>query len=264
ASLATYRKEVEPAEQRALARLLPAWQGVDVAPPQGAGEDRLREALVPLQGVALTAEVWERDLLPRRVGAYSPTWIDSLCAGGELVWIGAGALGRHSGKVALYFRDDVRWLGPPPAPGVAADPGSLVADRPAVRRSARARAAHAGGRRDPARALRDRHPRDRARGGDSRRLRGAVRRARQARDARHRAARLFRRGPGGRPVRPAGCDRAPARPAVGRARRGARAGRHRSREPLRRLASLAAAAGPGGLPRRPAPCQGAGRLRGHA
>src|SRR5439155_221451 len=59
-------------------------------------------------------EVWERDLLPRRVGAYSPTWIDSLCAGGELVWIGAGALGRHSGKVALYFRDDVRWLGPPP------------------------------------------------------------------------------------------------------------------------------------------------------
>src|SRR5205823_9554960 len=31
-----------------------------------------------------------------------------------LVWIGAGALGRHSGKVALYFRDDVRWLGPPP------------------------------------------------------------------------------------------------------------------------------------------------------
>ncbi|TML37028.1 MAG: DEAD/DEAH box helicase [Actinobacteria bacterium] len=114
ASLATYRKEVEPAEQRALARLLPAWQGVDVAPPQGAGEDRLREALVPLQGVALTAEVWERDLLPRRVGAYSPTWIDSLCAGGELVWIGAGALGRHSGKVALYFRDDVRWLGPPP------------------------------------------------------------------------------------------------------------------------------------------------------
>src|SRR5437764_1047284 len=34
--------------------------------------------------------------------------------GGEVVWVGAGALGRHSGKIALYFRDDARWLGPPP------------------------------------------------------------------------------------------------------------------------------------------------------
>ena len=117
ASLATLRKEVEPAEQRALARLLPSWQGVDSAPPGGAGIDRLREQLVPLQGLALAPEVWERDVLPRRVGAYSPGWLDALCAGGELVWIGAGTLGRTSGKVALYFRDDARWLGPPPNKG---------------------------------------------------------------------------------------------------------------------------------------------------
>src|SRR5215211_8976974 len=69
ASLATLRKEVEPAEQRALARFLPEWQGVDRAPPGGAGVDRLRELLVPLQGLALAPEVWERDVLPRRVGA---------------------------------------------------------------------------------------------------------------------------------------------------------------------------------------------------
>jgi ATP-dependent helicase Lhr and Lhr-like helicase len=114
ASLATLRKEVEPAEQRALARFLPAWQGVDAAPPGGAGVDRLREMLVPLQGVALAPEVWERDVLPRRVGAYSQAWMDQLCASGELVWVGAGALGRSSGRVALYFREDARWLGPPP------------------------------------------------------------------------------------------------------------------------------------------------------
>ncbi len=113
-SLASLRKEVEPAEQRTLARLLPAWQGVDAAPPGGAGVDRLREVLVPLQGVALAPEVWERDVLPRRVGAYSPAWMDALCSAGEVVWIGAGALGRSSGRVALFFRDDVRWLGPPP------------------------------------------------------------------------------------------------------------------------------------------------------
>jgi len=121
ASLASLRKEVEPAEQRALARFLPAWQGVDSAPPGGAGVDRLREQLVPLQGVALAPEVWERDVLPRRVGAYSPGWLDQLCASGELVWVGAGALGRSSGRVALVFREDARWLGAPP---VKADPPS--------------------------------------------------------------------------------------------------------------------------------------------
>jgi ATP-dependent Lhr-like helicase len=114
ASLASLRKEVEPAEQRALARFLPAWQGVDAAPPGGAGIDRLREVLVPLQGLALAPEVWERDALPRRTGAYSPSWMDQLCAAGELVWVGAGATGRSSGRVALYFREDARWLGPPP------------------------------------------------------------------------------------------------------------------------------------------------------
>jgi ATP-dependent helicase Lhr and Lhr-like helicase len=54
-------------------------------------------------------------VLPRRVGAYSPAWMDQLCASGELVWLGAGPLGRHSGRVALYFREDVGLLGAPPA-----------------------------------------------------------------------------------------------------------------------------------------------------
>ncbi len=124
ASLAVLRKEIEPADQRAFARFLPSWQGVDRHPPGGAGVDRLREVLVPLQGLALPAEAWERDVLPRRVGAYSPTWMDQLCASGEVVWIGAGALGRRSGRVALYFRDDLAVLGPPPARGEVPAEGS--------------------------------------------------------------------------------------------------------------------------------------------
>ena len=115
ASLARLRKEVEAADRTELARFLPSWQNVDAFRPAGAGLDRLREALVPLQGVALTPKVWERDVLPRRLGAYSPDWLDELCTSGELVWIGAGALGRSDGRVALYFREDVRLAGPPPA-----------------------------------------------------------------------------------------------------------------------------------------------------
>jgi ATP-dependent helicase Lhr and Lhr-like helicase len=122
ASLAVLRKEVEPVDQRALARFLPAWQGVDRwagGTGSGAGVDRLREILVPLQGLALPPDVWERDVLPRRAGAYSPAWIDQLCAAGEVVWIGAGALGRNSGRVVLYFREDLGLLGPPGQKGGA-------------------------------------------------------------------------------------------------------------------------------------------------
>jgi ATP-dependent Lhr-like helicase len=121
ASLAVLRKEIEAADQRALAAFLPSWQGVDLRPAGGAGVDRLREVLVPLQGLALPADVWERDVLPRRCGAYSPTWMDQLCASGEVVWVGAGALGRNSGRVALYFRDDIEAIGRPP---LKADPPS--------------------------------------------------------------------------------------------------------------------------------------------
>ncbi|MEZ5073313.1 MAG: hypothetical protein R2691_00550 [Solirubrobacterales bacterium] len=114
ASLAVLRKEVEAADPAELARFLVSWQNVDAYRAAGAGPDRLREILVPLQGVALTPEVWERDVLPRRIGAYSQTWLDQLATGGEIVWIGAGPVGR-SGRVAFYFREDVRIAGPPPA-----------------------------------------------------------------------------------------------------------------------------------------------------
>jgi ATP-dependent Lhr-like helicase len=116
ASLAALRKEVEPVDAAALARFLPAWQGVDRFSSGGAGVDRLRDVLVPLQGLALPIEVWEREVLPRRCGTYSTAWMDQLCAAGEVVWLGAGALGR-SGRVALYFRDDVALLASAPQGG---------------------------------------------------------------------------------------------------------------------------------------------------
>jgi ATP-dependent Lhr-like helicase len=114
ASLAVLRKEVEAADTAELARFLVSWQNVDAYRSAGAGPDRLREILVPLQGVALTPEVWERDVLPRRLGTYSQAWLDQLSTGGEIVWIGAGPVGR-TGRVAFYFREDVRIAGPPPS-----------------------------------------------------------------------------------------------------------------------------------------------------
>jgi ATP-dependent Lhr-like helicase len=101
ASLAALRREVEPAEQAALGRFLPTWHGIG-------RRASLREALVPLQGLALPVTLWETEVLPRRVPGYQPAWLDALCASGELVWVGAGL-----DRVAVYFRDDAAVLGLP-------------------------------------------------------------------------------------------------------------------------------------------------------
>ena len=117
ASLAALREEIEPSDQRALAAFLPSWHGIDRHAAAGAGLDRLRDVLVPLQGLALPVAAWESAVLPRRIGAYSQSWMDQLTASGELIWVGAGAIGRDSGRVALYFREDAPLLGRPVVPG---------------------------------------------------------------------------------------------------------------------------------------------------
>src|SRR5581483_5745090 len=101
ASLAALRREVEPAEQAALGRFLPHWHGID-------RRASLREALVPLQGLALPVSLWESEVLPRRVPEYRREQLDQLCASGELVWVGAGL-----DRVALFFREDAPLLGKP-------------------------------------------------------------------------------------------------------------------------------------------------------
>jgi ATP-dependent Lhr-like helicase len=106
-SLAAMRHEIEPVDATTFARFLPAWQGVA---RNRRGMDALVEALEQLQGVAIPASVLERDVLPARVDGYRPALLDELCAAGELVWIGAGALGADDGRVRLYFRDRVRLL----------------------------------------------------------------------------------------------------------------------------------------------------------
>jgi ATP-dependent Lhr-like helicase len=105
-SLAALRKEVAPAETEVLARFLPAWQGVAAvgAEPAGGGLDRLYEVIGQIQGVPIPASVLERDVLAARVRAYSPRLLDELLAAGEVLWVGAGTLGRDDGRVVLAQR----------------------------------------------------------------------------------------------------------------------------------------------------------------
>jgi ATP-dependent Lhr-like helicase len=106
-SLARLRREIEPVEPSALARFLPAWQGVGSGV---AGMERLAEVVAQLEGVALPASVLERDVLPARVRGYEPRMLDELGAAGEVVWVGAGSLGRDDGRIALYRPDRLALL----------------------------------------------------------------------------------------------------------------------------------------------------------
>lgn len=110
-SLAALRKEVEPVDAAALARFLPEWQGL-ARPRQG--PDALADAIAQLQGAAVPASILESDVLTARAAGYRPVDLDGLCASGEVVWLGAGPLGTDDGRVALHFRDRLRYLAPPP------------------------------------------------------------------------------------------------------------------------------------------------------
>jgi ATP-dependent Lhr-like helicase len=110
-SLATLRREVEPVEQDALARFLPAWH--DIQPLTGGsrrGLDALVETLGVLQGAALVASSLETDVLPARLSPYRSTDLDELCTSGEVVWVGAGAIGAGDGRVRLFFSDQMPLL----------------------------------------------------------------------------------------------------------------------------------------------------------
>jgi ATP-dependent Lhr-like helicase len=109
-SLAVLRKEVEPVDGATLGRFLPAWHGI------GAGRrgiDALVDAVARLQGAAVPASVFESDVLPARVGDYRPADLDALCAAGEVVWVGAGAIGSTDGRVSLFLRSELAALGVP-------------------------------------------------------------------------------------------------------------------------------------------------------
>ncbi len=106
-SLATLRREVEPVEPEALARFLQLWHGV---PSERRGPDALVEALGALQGSALVASTLESEILPLRVRGYRTSDLDELCTGGDVVWLGAGAIGAADGRVRLYFADQLPLL----------------------------------------------------------------------------------------------------------------------------------------------------------
>ncbi|CAN5753259.1 ATP-dependent helicase [soil metagenome] len=108
-SLATLRREVEPVEPEALARFLPAWHGI---PPERRGVDAVVEALGLLAGAPIVASTLETDVLAARVREYRAAQLDELCTSGDVLWVGAGAIGSSDGRLRVCFADQLPLLAP--------------------------------------------------------------------------------------------------------------------------------------------------------
>jgi ATP-dependent Lhr-like helicase len=108
-SLAKLRKEIEPVEQRTLARLFTRWQGV-IQPRRGL--DALLDAIENLQGAPLPASILETEILPARITGYKPADLDTLVAAGEVVWGGFESIGERDGRIGLYLAEKLPSLWP--------------------------------------------------------------------------------------------------------------------------------------------------------
>ena len=108
-SLAKLRKEIEPVEQRTLARLFTRWQGV-IQPRRGL--DALLDAIENLQGAPIPASLLETEILPARISGYKPADLDTLIAAGEVVWVGLDPIGERDGRIGLYLAEKLPMLYP--------------------------------------------------------------------------------------------------------------------------------------------------------
>src|SRR5271167_2959666 len=108
-SLARLRKEIEPVEQRTLARLFTRWQGV-VQPRRGL--DALLDVIENLQGAPLPASILETEILLARLVGYKPSDLDTLIAAGEVVWVGMDPIGERDGRIGLYLAEKLSALWP--------------------------------------------------------------------------------------------------------------------------------------------------------
>ncbi len=123
-TLASMRKQVEPATPAIFMRWLLDWQ--HLAPrTQLTGEEGVLAVLEQLDGFEAPAIEWERTLLPARIAGYNPQWLDNLCLAGVIAW---GRISPHpawsarevvaprrvvptsAAPITFYLRDSSDWL----------------------------------------------------------------------------------------------------------------------------------------------------------
>ena len=83
-TIQSMRQEIQPVTVADYMRFLFAWHGMGDIRPEG--DSALTAALEKLEGYAIPAAAWEKDILPARLNDYSSAALDRLCSSGRIVW----------------------------------------------------------------------------------------------------------------------------------------------------------------------------------
>ncbi len=82
------RKRIRPVSIDGFMRCLFQWQGLDSASESSAGDpESLAMVLDQLEGIEVAAAAWEESVLPGRLAAFMPYWLDILCSSGRYSWL---------------------------------------------------------------------------------------------------------------------------------------------------------------------------------
>jgi len=80
----TLRREIQAVSPMDYMRFLFSWHRIT---DKADGKEALSALLEQLEGCALPAYSWERDILPSRLDLYIPDWLDNLCISGRFTWL---------------------------------------------------------------------------------------------------------------------------------------------------------------------------------
>ena len=108
-TLARLRAEIEPCDDREFSAFRLRWHHI-AGRDLDRGAAALSAVLGRLCGVGFSPEFWEQSILPARIPGYRPEYLDSVCVGGEVAWLGisdsATAPAEFPAKVAFFGRRD--------------------------------------------------------------------------------------------------------------------------------------------------------------
>ncbi|UUZ97831.1 hypothetical protein LJK87_27325 [Paenibacillus sp. P25] len=76
------------------------------------GQEGLLEVISMLQGRFLPLSQWESQVFPPRLTDYRKDLLDTLCAEGEVVWIGRKGPGEKEGRVAFFLAESKELMRP--------------------------------------------------------------------------------------------------------------------------------------------------------
>jgi ATP-dependent Lhr-like helicase len=115
------RKEITPSTIEQFTRFLFSWTRLQSAEEEH-GLAGIQSTLARFLGIPLPAEIWEREILGRRVRDFSSELLSSITAGGTVVWAGAG-----QGRIKPLFRGEgASFLSAPPEESGLGEPARRI------------------------------------------------------------------------------------------------------------------------------------------